>query len=228
MTARSPSKKSPGTGTGPVPISRAVRRSALIELLLGALVIIASLAITAAKLDPASTPIAFAYVPVMIGLVAMAHGLARMAPSPRGAAAVPRPDSRRWIYAALALVLALVQVLCLLFVIPNRLPSAAVHLWSFPVFTAAMGAGALLGRRAGWWVGVLAGSAVFASVILVIVRILISAAFLAGVYGAFGKAAATFSFVAIALIVEAVLLLPILHVKFLMSRAGRRAYGVGA
>src|SRR4029078_9472942 len=64
------------------------------------------------------------------------------------------------------------------------------------------------------------------SVIFLLVRILISAAFLSGVYGAFGKAAAMTSLVAVALIVEVVALLPIVQFKFLMSRAGRRAYGV--
>jgi hypothetical protein len=58
------------------------------------------------------------------------------------------------------------------------------------------------------------------------VRILISAAFLAGVYGAFGKAASTFAVVSVALIVEVVALLPIVQIKFLMTRAGRRAYGM--
>jgi hypothetical protein len=73
---------------------------------------------------------------------------------------------------------------------------------------------------------VVGGSIVLLAMVALIVRILISAAFLAGVYGAFGKAAATFSIVMIALAIEAVALLPIVQVKYLMSRAGRRAYGV--
>ena len=60
--------------------------------------------------------------------------------------------------------------------------------------------------------------------IILIVRVLVSAAFLAGVYGAFGKAAATFALVAVALVIELVALLPIVQIKYLMSRAGRRAY----
>jgi hypothetical protein len=111
-------------------------------------------------------------------------------------------------------------------VIPNRLPSAAFHLWTLPVCTLAMGAGTLIGGRYGWWTAIAAGSALLLSVIVMIVRILISAAFLAGVYGAFGKAASTFAMVAVALLVELVALLPIVQIKFLMTRAGRRAYGM--
>jgi hypothetical protein len=54
--------------------------------------------------------------------------------------------------------------------------------------------------------------------------LLASAAFLAGVYGAFGKAAASGALIAVALVIEVVALLPIVQVKYLMSRAGRRVY----
>lgn len=111
-------------------------------------------------------------------------------------------------------------------VIPNRLPSAAVHLWTIPLATLAMAVGTLLGTPRGWRIAVLAGSAVLLSTFVLIVRILVSAAFLAGVYGAFGKAAATFALVMVALVIELVALLPIVQVKYLRTRAGRRAYGV--
>jgi len=45
------------------------------------------------------------------------------------------------------------------------------------------------------------------------------------VYGAFGKAAATFALVMVALLVELVALLPVVQVKYLMTRSGRRAFG---
>jgi hypothetical protein len=132
---------------------------------------------------------------------------------------------RRWIYGGLDLLFAALYAYAIWKIIPNRLPSAAVHLWTFPVATLVMGAGMLLGGPKGWWVAVIGGSAVLASTFVLIVRIAISAAFLAGVYGAFGKAAATFSLVMIALVIELVALLPLLQVKYLMTRAGRRALG---
>ena len=118
----------------------------------------------------------------------------------------------------------MVFAVVILAVIPNRLPSAAFHLWTLPACTLVMGAGTLIGGRSGWWTAIAAGSALLFSTIILIVRILISAAFLAGVYGAFGKAASTFALISVALIVELVALLPIVQIKFLMSRAGRRAY----
>jgi hypothetical protein len=79
-------------------------------------------------------------------------------------------------------------------------------------------------KRIGRIVAIVAGSLLLLSVIVLIVRVLVSAAFLAGVYGAFGKAAATFALIAIALVIEGVALLPIVQIKYLMSRAGQRAF----
>ncbi|MGH2897119.1 MAG: hypothetical protein ACRDMZ_00470, partial [Solirubrobacteraceae bacterium] len=171
------------------------------------------------------------------------HQMARRARSkqrPPAVAATPTPSSapdrdgrvnrdiRRWIYGGLDLAFAAIYAFAIWKVIPNRLASASIHMWTFPVATLAMGAGTLLGGRRGWWIAVIAGSAVLLSAILLIARIVASAAFLAGVYGAFGKAAATFSLVMVALVVELVALLPIVQVKYLMTRAGKRAYGVPA
>ena len=47
---------------------------------------------------------------------------------------------------------------------------------------------------------------------------------LAGTYGAFGKAAASTALIGVAIVVEIVALLPVFQVKYLMTRAGRRAY----
>ena len=165
----------------------------------------------------------------------MATRAARSNRQSKPAAATPTPsppvhrdtrDLRRWIYGGLDAVFAAVYAIAIWKVIPNRLPSAAFHLWTFPVATLAMAAGTLAGRPRGWWLAVIGGSVVLLSMFLLIVRILISAAFLAGVYGAFGKAAATFALVMIALVIELVALLPIVQVKYLMTRAGRRAYGM--
>ena len=138
---------------------------------------------------------------------------------------MPR-DVRLRIYAGLDLAFAALYAIAIWKVIPNRLPSATVHLWTFPLASAAMAAGMLLGRRRGWWTAVIAGSLALASMVVLLVRIAISAAFLAGVYGAFGQAAATFALVMVALVIELVALLPIVQVKYLMTRAGRRAFGV--
>ena len=138
-------------------------------------------------------------------------------------------DPRLYIYAALDQVFALAYAYVIIEVIPNRLPSATIHLWTIPLCAQAMAIG-MYGafvpalRRYGWWTAIVAASLLVASTILIILRVLVSAAFLAGVYGDFGKAAATFALIAVALVVECVLLLPLVQVKYLLSRAGKRAF----
>ena len=124
------------------------------------------------------------------------------------------------------MVFAAIYAVAIAFVVPNRLPSASIHLYTFPFAMLVMGVGTFLGGRNGWWTAVVAGSAILLSTIILILRLLVSAAFLAGVYGAFGKAAASFALVMVALVIELVALLPIVQVKYLMTRAGRRAYGM--
>ena len=139
-------------------------------------------------------------------------------------------DPRLVIYAALDQIAAVAYAYVLLRVIPNRLPSATVHLWTIPVGVQAMAIGMASwwiprARRVGWWIAVIGGSLVLLSTIVLIARMIASAAFLAGVYGGFGKAAATGAIVGAALVVEVVVLLPIVQVKYLLTRAGQRAFG---
>jgi hypothetical protein len=143
-----------------------------------------------------------------------------------GVVPAPGKDVRRWIFGGLALVFSVLQAILIWKVVPNRLPSASFHLWTLPTLTFAMAVGTLLGGPRGWWLAIISGSAVLFSTILLIVRIVISAAFLSGVYGAFGKAAAMTALMSVALIVELVALLPIVQIKYLMTRAGRRNYSV--
>lgn len=159
----------------------------------------------------------------LAGAVAIAFGASRL---DRRAAVPVRPDPRRWIYGGLACLFAVIYAFLMWKVIPNRLPSAMLHLATVPAFTLMMAVGTLIGGRVGWWLAVVGGSIVLFSTVLLIARILASAAFLAGVYGAFGKAASTFALVSVALLIEVVGILPICQVRFLMSRPGRRAYGV--
>lgn len=163
------------------------------------------------------------YAMAFAGVVAATFGATDL---DRRTAQPARRDARRWIYGGLAVAFAIAYGLIMWKVIPNRMPSAMLHLATIPGFTLVMAIGTLVGGRFGWWFGVIGGSVVLASSIMLIARILVSAAFLAGVYGAFGKAASTFALVAVALLVEVVALLPICQVKFLMSRTGRRVYGL--
>lgn len=138
----------------------------------------------------------------------------------------PTKDPRPWIYGGLDILFAVSQAVLIWKVVPNRLPSASLHLWTLPIAMFAMGIGTMLRSRIGWKIAVIAGSVALVSTILLIARIIVSAAFLSGVYGAFGKAAAMTALTSVALIVELVALLPIVQVKYLLTRSGRIVYGV--
>jgi hypothetical protein len=161
-------------------------------------------------------------------------GKARSKPLPRTEAArvpadvaPPKRDLRRWvIYPALCFLFATTQAILIWKVVPNRLPSANFHLWTLPILTYVLGIATLHGGKIGWKIAIGAGSLALLSGILLIVRIIISAAFLSGVYGAFGKAAAMTALTSVALLVELVALLPLFQLKYLMSRAGRKAMGI--
>ena len=219
--------KSRSKEPAPAPVVNNTKRGA-IELVVGAVLVAVGFLITALSFkDPQAGggKLVIAYGPVLVGFAALARGAIDLAPlSPTGKP--KKADPRRWIYGGIACVIAIVQAYCVVKVIPNRLPSAALHLWTFPLLTFVLGVATLAGVRTSWWIAVISGGALLLSVMLVIVRILVSAAFLAGVYGAFGKAAATFSFVAIVLIAQVVALIPIFHIRWLMSRRGKRAFGV--
>jgi hypothetical protein len=143
----------------------------------------------------------------------------------RSAAATPRRDIRRWIYAALDLVFAVIY-----FIVARQMLTQStldtVQLMTLPVFAAAMCAGMVISGRVGWWIAVAGCAALLLSAVLLMARILMSISFFAAVYGGFGKAASSFALLAVALIVELVVLVPLFQLKYLNSRAGRRTLGV--
>jgi hypothetical protein len=138
-----------------------------------------------------------------------------------------RHDPRPFIYYGLDQLFVVGYAYVLAAVIPNRLASASLHLWSIPVLLQVLAIGTLLtatwpaARRIGWWIAIAGGTALLASTILLIVRLVASAAFLAGVYGAFGQAAAASALVGVALVIELVALLPIVQLRYLLARRPR-------
>jgi hypothetical protein len=136
-------------------------------------------------------------------------------------------DPRRWIYGGLDAAAAVAYATAIVVALPTRHVSAVVHLWSIPIAAAVAAAGMLRGGPRGRRVALAGTAAWLAATFLLVVRLCVSAAFLAGVYGAFGKAAASGAVVIVALVVELVALLPLVQAKYLMSRAGRRAYAAG-
>ena len=138
-------------------------------------------------------------------------------------------DIRPYIYLALNQLFALAYFYIVISVIPNRLPSAKVHLYAIPIVMqiVAFGAATIFVpslRKVGRVVVIAGLSVLLALTVILIIRVLISAAFLSGVYGAFGKAAASTALMGVAIVVEAVGLLPLFQIKYMRTRAGRRAY----
>src|SRR5688500_10362419 len=97
--------------------------------------------------------------------------------------AMTRRDIRRWIYGGIDLAFAASYALVIWKLIPGRAPSAQIHLWSFPLTALAMAVGMLLGSARGWWIAVVSGSLMLLSAFALIARLVMSAAFLGGVYG---------------------------------------------
>ena len=149
------------------------------------------------------------------------------------AEAPPRRDIRPYIYFGLNQLFVIIYFYVINYVIPHRMMSGQLHMWALPILMQAIALGMATVfvqspelRRVGWRVALVSASVLVAITILLIIRVLASAAFLSGVYGAFGKAAAVSALIGVALIVELVALLPLFQIKYLRTRAGRRVYAV--
>lgn len=145
---------------------------------------------------------------------------------PTGDAAPLRRDIRRYLYAGIDVVMAIVYVGILSAGLASQHASTQTMLWSLVGLVLVMGACMFVRNKWSWRVAVGACGAMLLLAVVLLVLILMSAAFLSGVYGAFGKAASTFALLAAALIVELIALLPAFQLKFLLTRAGRRSFGL--
>ena len=111
------------------------------------------------------------------------------------------------------------------FLIPNR------HTWvlilcGMVVLAPVLMAGSMLVRRSWtWWAGIAGCALLLLMTVVFLVLTLMSAAFLAGVYGALGQAASAIALIGAALVIELVGIVPALQMKFMMTRAGRRCFG---
>lgn len=135
-------------------------------------------------------------------------------------------DLRPYIYAALCLALAIAYLILFRSTIPSKHGLTEAMAYSMIAVMVANAVALMVRHRWSWWVGVI-GSGYMVVVCIILFFVLIhSAAFLSGVYGAFGKGAAGMLYLAAALIVEIIGLIPVLLMKYLMTRAGRRWFGL--
>lgn len=146
--------------------------------------------------------------------------------SPAAATSSPaRREVRPTLYAAFDFLFAACYA-GLLTLAPNRHGLYAAVLWGTVVAIALAGAGMLVRRPLGWRLAVAGCSGLLLLCVTLLVLILLSASYLAGVYGSMGVGAAVIALIGGALVIELCGILPALQLKFLMTRAGRRAYGL--
>jgi hypothetical protein len=136
-------------------------------------------------------------------------------------------DIRPYAYAAIDLVLAASYAVLITAISPTRHAGGRALLWGIVIAIAVMGAATLWRSKWGWRIAAGACGLLLALQVALLALLVSSAAFLAGVYGAFGRGAAVLTLVVAALTVQLVGLLPAFQLKFLMTRAGRRAFGLG-
>ena len=148
-------------------------------------------------------------------------------PGPQSDPAPPRRrrDVRGYLYAGFDLALVVLWAALLSTVLANRHGWAAALLWSLVGFGVVMGAGMMIRNRWGWRAAAAGCVGVLLVWLIVVVALLLSASYLAGVYGAFGRAAAMGTLVVGVLSLQLVALIPALQLKFLMTRSGRRHFG---
>ena len=139
-----------------------------------------------------------------------------------------RKDVRRWIYGGLDVGFAILYVIAMLFAARSRFAEGRIIVGCLPAFALFAAIGTFVGGTRGWCIACSGCIALCAMAAYLLLALCVDAAYLAGVYGSFGKAAASFAIVTALLVIELVGLVPALQLKWLRSRAGRRAFGLAA
>ena len=135
-------------------------------------------------------------------------------------------DRRPKIYAILDFSFVVFYLVLAISLIPARNYFGIVLQWLLVFSMALAGVGMLRPSRKGWIVSVASCVALLLAELTLLLLLLLSASYLAGVYGSFGRGASALALVVAALSIELVALLPALQLKYLLTRAGRRAFGV--
>ncbi len=136
-----------------------------------------------------------------------------------------RRDLRPHVYAGFDGAMAVLYVVFFIRVIPSSHGATQLLAYAMILSSLAMGAGMFVRNEWGWRVAVGGCAVLLVLAVTLIVLFLMSAAFLAGVYGAFGQMASLVTFVAAALTIQFVALIPAFQLKYLMTRSGRRYFG---
>lgn len=127
------------------------------------------------------------------------------------------------IFGALDLVFGWVYLLSFIYVVPPYGAEALkVPIYGLSFLLMAVGALLLTGKRWSYWPGVIAAAVLALVCVLVVSLLVASAAYLYGLYGAFGKGATYVTFFAISLVVTWFGVLPIFQLWGLLRGRVRR------
>jgi len=135
-------------------------------------------------------------------------------------------DPRPYVYAALCLALAVLYFVLFRRLIPSVHGSTQAMAYGMMAVMVAMAVALVVRKPWAWWIAVAGSGYMLLMTLALFFLVIHSAAFLGGVYGAFGQGAASMAYLGAALIIQAVGLVPGLLMKFLMTRAGRRCFGL--
>lgn len=138
----------------------------------------------------------------------------------------PSKDPRRWVYAVADLVFTIGYIWAFNELLHNRFGWARGILYLLPACTVIMAVGTLVRGKWGWVATVVGGTGMLLWAVAFIIVLLVTASYLSGVYGAFGKAAASGAILSTAFVVQFAATLPALQLKWAMTRGGRRAFGL--
>lgn len=123
----------------------------------------------------------------------------------------------RW-YGALDLLFAALYALFGFVLTPGRSLAFDLALAAVCALLGVAGVGLLLRARWGRAAGIVASVALLAFAAVVVLLLVISSAYLKGVYGALGQGLALVTLAVAALVVEAFALLPLFQLRFLLKR----------
>jgi hypothetical protein len=135
-------------------------------------------------------------------------------------------DVRPWVYAGFDFLIAFVWGYLQLTLMPNRHGFASAVMWSLAILPVAIGVAMFVRNRWGWRVVAAAASIMLLIWVVLLIVILAAAAYLDGVYGSFGKAAAMGTLTMALVSFNVIALIPALQLKFLLTRSGRKHFGL--
>lgn len=132
------------------------------------------------------------------------------------------PDRGLITYGVLDIAFGIAYLYLGLEVAPSRSGSVKLLVWALFVGLVLSGAALIARRRWSGWVGLAVAGLLLTFTLFLISALALSASYLRGVYGGFGKGAATVCLLAAFLAVEVFGLLPVFQIRFLLRPEVRR------